>query len=135
MAPDGAARPASSFASPSTDTQRDGRAGHLGALGWKDRWRARFAPHRAEGCEPGRVIRHDGGAVLTALDGPTRQLRLRRSLPPLAVGDWIVAAGDVATDVLERSSLLQRLDPSTGAPQPIAANVDVVMIVCGLDRP
>ncbi|MGI9023392.1 MAG: ribosome small subunit-dependent GTPase A, partial [Acidimicrobiales bacterium] len=38
-------------------------------------------------------------------------------------------------DVLERTSLLPRLDPSTGLSQPIAANVDVVMIVCALDRP
>ncbi len=107
----------------------------LAALGWNEHWRALFAPHRADGQEPGRIIRHDGGAVLTALDGGTRQLQLRRSLPPLAVGDWVVASGGVAIDLLERSSLLQRLDPSTSLSQPIAANVEVVMIVCALDRP
>jgi len=56
-------------------------------------------------------------------------------VPALAVGDWVVASGGVVVDLLERSSLLQRLDPSTSLSQPIAANVDVVVIVCALDRP
>ncbi|HEX3394183.1 MAG TPA: ribosome small subunit-dependent GTPase A [Acidimicrobiales bacterium] len=107
----------------------------LKALGWDDRWEARFAPHGTAGREPARVMRHDGSAVLTAIAGETRQLQLQRSIPPLAVGDWVVAAGGLTTHLLERSSLLQRLDPSTGLNQPIAANVDIVMIVCGLDRP
>lgn len=80
-------------------------------------------------------MRHDGSAVLTAVGCETRQLQLRRSIPPLAVGDWVVAGGGAVVHLLERSSLLQRLDPSTGLTQPIAANVDVVMIVCALDRP
>ncbi len=73
--------------------------------------------------------------MLTALGHETRQLQLRRSMPALAVGDWVVASDGVAVHVLERRSLLQRLDPTTSLSQPIAANVDVVMIVCALDRP
>lgn len=107
----------------------------LATLGWDDHWNALFAPHRRAGQLPGRVIRHDGGAVLTALDTETRQLQLRRSLPALAVGDWVVNSGEVVVELLPRASMLQRLDPSTGISQPIAANVDVVMIVCALDRP
>jgi len=107
----------------------------LAALGWNEHWGALFAPHRIDGQEPGRVIRHDGGAVLTALGTGIRQLQLRRSMVALAVGDWVVARGGAVVDLLERSSLLQRLDPSTSLSQPIAANVDVVMIVCALDRP
>jgi len=107
----------------------------LKALGWDDRWEALFAAHRTAGGEPGRVMRHDGSAVLSAIAGEARQLQLQRCIPPLAVGDWVVAAGGLTTHLLERSSLLQRLDPSTGLNQPIAANVDIVMIVCGLDRP
>lgn len=107
----------------------------LAALGWNDRWEALFAPHRGPGQEPGRVMRHDGSAVLTAVDGDTCQLQLRRSIPPLAVGDWVVANDGFTDHLLERASMLQRLDPSTGLNQPIAANVDIVMIVCGLDRP
>ncbi len=105
------------------------------ALGWNDHWQALFAPHDRPGQRPGRIIRHDGSAVLTALDDETRQLDMRRSIPPLAVGDWVVAAGGTVVHILERRSLLQRLDVSTGLSQPIAANVDVVMIVCALDRP
>jgi ribosome biogenesis GTPase len=37
--------------------------------------------------------------------------------------------------VLERASLLQRRDPTSGGGQLIAANLDVVGVVCGLDRP
>jgi len=107
----------------------------LAALGWNDRWEALFAPHRRPGQEPGRVMRHDGSAVLTAVDGGTCQLQLRRSIPPLAVGDWVVANDGFTDHLLERSTMLHRLDPSTGLNQPIAANVDIVMIVCGLDRP
>ncbi len=125
MASDRATAPTSSSEPPFT----------LATLGWDDHWNGLFTPHRGAENEPGRVIRHDGGAVLTALDTDTRQFQLRRSLPPLAVGDWVVTSGEVVVDLLPRRSLLQRLDPSTGISQPIAANVDVVMIVCALDRP
>jgi ribosome biogenesis GTPase len=37
--------------------------------------------------------------------------------------------------LLERASLLQRRDPTSGGAQLIAANLDRVGIVCGLDRP
>ena len=43
--------------------------------------------------------------------------------------------GPCPVELLPRASLLQRRDPSTDESQPIAANVDVVGIVCGLDRP
>lgn len=51
------------------------------------------------------------------------------------MGDWVSVDDDVVDALLERSSLLQRRDPTTGLAQPIAANVDIVGIVCGLDRP
>jgi ribosome biogenesis GTPase len=55
--------------------------------------------------------------------------------PPLAVGDWVLVDEGAVDDLLDRRSLLQRRDPSTGYEQVIAANIDVVGIVCGLDRP
>lgn len=102
-------------------------------LGWSDRWRAHLAPHDAG--TPGRVLRHDGSAVIVATGDETEHFRIRRSMPPLAVGDWVVVDRDQVLALLPRASLLHRRDPSTGAGQPIAANVDVVGIVCGLDRP
>jgi ribosome biogenesis GTPase / thiamine phosphate phosphatase len=37
--------------------------------------------------------------------------------------------------VLPRASLLERRDVRREAPQPLAANVDVVLVTCGVDRP
>jgi ribosome biogenesis GTPase len=52
----------------------------------------------------------------------------------LTVGDNVRFDGEVLVDLLPRSSLLSRLGPE-GEPQAIAANVDLVLIVAGLDRP
>ena len=106
----------------------------LDALGWDDAWQA-LLDQSAPAAAPGRVIRHDGVAVLTTLAEETRHLHLRPSVPPLAVGDWVTADGDTVADLLPRRSLLERLDPSTGTPTVVAANIDLVLIVCGLDRP
>lgn len=105
----------------------------LVALGWSDRWQAQLADF--DSGSPGRVLRHDGSAVLVSGEHHVRQFGLRPSLPPLAVGDWVVVDDDRVMALLPRAGLLQRRDPSTGGSQPIAANVDVVGIVCGLDRP
>ena len=80
-------------------------------------------------------MRHDGASVLVADGSSIRHVHLRPAVPPLAVGDWVSVDDDVVDALLERSSLLQRRDPTTGLAQPIAANVDIVGIVCGLDRP
>jgi len=116
-----------------TDTEPDHDAA-LVALGWDDSWQ-HVLEESAAGGEPGRVIRHDGVAVLTSFAGPTRHLHLRPAVPPLAVGDWVTADGDTVGTLLPRRSLLERLDPSTGEPTVVAANIDLVLIVCGLDRP
>ncbi len=115
-------------------TANPGTSADLVALGWDRGWQA-LVDERALPSDPGRVIRHDGVAVLTTLASETRHLRLRPAVVPLAVGDWVLADGDSVLDLLPRRSLLARLDPSTGAPTVVAANVDLVLIVCGLDRP
>lgn len=114
------------------------------ALGWSPRWEALAAAHVNERSVVARVLRHDGTAVLVAGAEGQAHVRLDPATASLAVGDWVVIDGPLEADaqhdprisaVLDRSSLLQRRDPSTGDAQPIAANVDVVGIVCGLDRP
>ncbi|HSL57951.1 MAG TPA: ribosome small subunit-dependent GTPase A, partial [Acidimicrobiales bacterium] len=54
---------------------------------------------------------------------------------PVVPGDWVLVADAVVVAVLPRTSLLRRRDPTTEAEQLLAANVDVVAVVCGLDRP
>lgn len=105
----------------------------LTSLGWSDRWKPYLSDYQSG--QPARVLRHDGSAVVVGTESGTSRSNLRPSSPRLAVGDWVVLDGDAILDVLPRSSLLQRRDPTTGGSQPIAANVDVVGIVCGLDRP
>jgi len=51
------------------------------------------------------------------------------------VGDWVMVDDESIVVALERTSLLQRRDPTRGGGQLIAANLDLVGIVCGLDRP
>lgn len=56
--------------------------------------------------------------------------------PRPIVGDRVIVspAGDWVTGVVPRRNVLRRADPA-GGEQLLAANVDVVAIVCGLDRP
>ena len=108
--------------------------------GWGDRWVALLADVRSSDprLEPGRVVRHDGSAVLVAEGGgPPRHLTVASSADPTpVVGDWVVidqrTSSVVAT--LPRASLLRREDPD-GGEQALVANIDAVLIVCGLDRP
>ena len=107
----------------------------LAELGWDDRWDAQLEMKPLPGAVPARVLRHDGKSVLVGASNWTGHVHLRASTQPLAVGDWVLIEDEVVREVLERRSLLQRRDPSTGHEQLIAANIDVVGIVCGLDRP
>jgi ribosome biogenesis GTPase / thiamine phosphate phosphatase len=79
-------------------------------------------------------VRHDGVALLVASAAGVRPLPFRTAAAP-TVGDWVLVADGVVTGVLPRTSLLRRRDPTTGDEQALAANVDLVGVVCGLDRP
>jgi ribosome biogenesis GTPase len=116
--------------------------------GWNDRWAALLAgvadaarPRSAAGAGapalvPGRVVRHDGTALTLALPGGAASVTLSRRLEPApTVGDWVAVEGEVPVAVLARTSLLSRRSAHTDTPQNLAANVDLVLLVCGLDRP
>lgn len=96
------------------------------------------------GTSPARVIRHDGESLLVITsDGPLSLRAHPRLEPPPTVGDWLAVR--VPPDggweaariecVLPRSSLLRRASADGTGVQAMAANVDVVLITCGLDRP
>src|SRR5687768_11161228 len=106
----------------------------LGAYGWNDRFAALFSSVAGVTAQPGRIVRHDRGAFLVAVGDRLLHLPARRSVGTLTVGDWVVVDDGAVSDVLERSSLLRRRDPSAGE-QLLAANVDVVAMVFGADRP
>ncbi len=112
--------------------------GDLEAMGWGGRWPALYADAAVgvAGARPGRVVRHDGVAVLVATESGTVSVPVHGSVDPApVVGDFVVVSGDdLVVAVLPRSGLLRREDPG-GGEQPIAANIDALLVVCGLDRP
>jgi ribosome biogenesis GTPase len=83
--------------------------------------------------QEGRITRIDRGRALVAV-GDEQHSVVDTGAHGLTVGDRVRFDGEVLVDLLPRTSLLTRLGPE-GEPQAIAANVDLVLIVAGLDRP
>ena len=81
----------------------------------------------------GRVTRIDRGRALVAV-GDEQHSVVDNGTHDLVVGDNVRFDGETLVELLPRTSLLTRLGHD-GAEQAIAANVDVVLIVAGLDRP
>ncbi len=103
-------------------------------LGWDDAW-AEVA-RRADGV-PGRVVRQDRGWVQvarSATDVGSFRTRADRVGTPV-VGDWVTTVDDEVETVLERRNALRRADPVGEGAQVLAANLDQVLVVLGLDRP
>jgi ribosome biogenesis GTPase len=116
-------------------------------LGWTADRAVAFAPHAAAGLLPGRVTSSAGSTALTEA-GETevivqrrfsREARDRTELP--TVGDWLALEPLSASprqaalrEVLPRSGTFVRQRPSDGAPQVMAANIDVAFLVSGLDH-
>jgi ribosome biogenesis GTPase len=107
----------------------------LTAFGWNARWAALLREVPGEPV-PGRVVRHDGVALVVAgPDGIVTAPLGARFEPEPTVGDWVAMHEGRPVAVLTRSSLLRRRAAGRDAEQVLAANVDVVLLVCGLDRP
>jgi ribosome biogenesis GTPase len=122
----------------------------LATLGWNDDWKAKFAAIGDPSLEPGRVcLEHNhvyrigtaGDEVLAETAGRLKhQASGRKELP--AVGDWVVVrkgeTGNRAQirGVLPRRSWFSRKAAGRETEEQIvAANVDTVLIVFGLDSP
>ncbi len=106
--------------------------GALNDLGWSESWEESFEADRASGT-PRRVVRHDGVKVLVADGENVAHVTFPRSLG-LAVGDWVIVDQETVVSRLERASVLER-DTGDDGLQVIAANVDTVLVVFGVDRP
>jgi ribosome biogenesis GTPase len=119
----------------------------LHRLGWNAHFENLFVHHRSRGLEPARVSREDRGrygvldergARSAELAGRLRhEARTRAEWP--AVGDWVAlrpgaASSAVIDAVLPRSSAFTRkVAGEATEEQVIAANVDTVFLVSGLD--
>ena len=104
-------------------------------LGWDERW-ASTLESAEPGALPGRVLQHHGAGLVVALPEGTETIMLTKRLDPEpTVGDWVAVADNEAIAVLDRRSLLRRRSAHGDKEQQLAANVDTVLLVCGLDRP
>jgi ribosome biogenesis GTPase len=119
-------------------------------LGWDEGWADSFVPFSGGHRRPARVVAAHRGAWVLALDDVDRDAvlagRLRhgavRSVDLPAVGDWVAADADatvmgpaVIAAVLPRRSAFRRAaaEGTITSEQVLAANVDVALIVTGLD--
>ncbi len=118
------------------------------ALGWDDFFAGQFAPFAQEGYEAGRVtIQHKGAYTLATAHGELRGEITGKMLyfadSPLdfpAVGDWVAIrprleeSAATIHEVLPRKSKFVRKAPGEKVEeQVVAANVDNVFLVTGLD--
>jgi len=121
----------------------------LKTLGWDEAWETAFEAMAEEGAYPARVVldyqhiyrvRTAEGEKLARIEGRMRhEAASRESFP--AVGDWVVArdapVGEEA--VIEailprRSRFLRKAAGRAHEPQVVAANVDTLFLVVGLDH-
>lgn len=105
----------------------------LHALGWGDRWTTLFAQAPPESV-PGRVVRRDRGHATVTTDDAILTCQLLDRFGDVVTGDWVAMAGGTIAQILSRKGAVRRRGPD-GVEQVIAANVDVVLLVCGMDRP
>ncbi|HTE50974.1 MAG TPA: ribosome small subunit-dependent GTPase A [Kofleriaceae bacterium] len=117
-------------------------------IGWRPERAGALAQLGDPGLEPQRVVSadrrgwrtSDGEVELTAMmPGRLRHRMASRDLP--VVGDWVAVrrapesqAGPLVIEaVLPRSSALSRRDPDQRSEQVLVANVDLALLVMGLD--
>ena len=122
----------------------------LDAYGWDPGWAAAFAVHAAAGLEPARVVcelRRRFYAVQTdqeELLGECRGGFFHRADSPdafPAVGDWVAIkrrAGEARADIHavlpRRTKFSRRAAGDQELEQVVAANLDLVLLVSGLDQ-
>jgi len=81
-------------------------------------------------------VRHDGAGIIVATaEGVHGAMFAGRLDPEPTVGDWVALVDGAPVAVLPRASLLRRRAATEDEQQALAANLDVVLLVCGLDRP
>ncbi|MCU1220552.1 MAG: hypothetical protein JWN42_1749, partial [Candidatus Angelobacter sp.] len=120
----------------------------LQLAGWNDFWAHNFTDYAKNGLAPARVLaRFRYSYSLWTASGETGAevagALLHRAQPTdlPAVGDWVAVRQDapdgpsIITDVLPRKTKFSRKVSGTSAEeQVIAANIDLLVIVCGLDH-
>jgi ribosome biogenesis GTPase len=116
----------------------------LDSLGWDASFADAFLPFEHDGLVPARVaVEHRSEYVVYTEAGELRAElagRLRQEDERPAVGDWLAVAvradegrATIHAVLPRRSAFLRKVAWAETRPQVVAANVDVVFVVCGLD--
>jgi ribosome biogenesis GTPase len=121
---------------------------YLERFGWDAAWDALFASHRAAGLEPARIcLEHNhvyrvalaGGEALAEAAGRIKHHATGRPDLP-AVGDWVAVwpdasggRGSIRAVLPRRPWFSRKAAGRDTAEQVIAANIDLVLVVFGLD--
>ncbi|HEV3038056.1 MAG TPA: ribosome small subunit-dependent GTPase A [Candidatus Angelobacter sp.] len=121
---------------------------YLELAGWDDSWAEAFAKHMDAGLLPGRVFTYnrqiywvytEAGETTAEIAGALLYRAEESDLP--VVGDWVAfrqhSPNDLAIihEVLPRRCKFSRKAAGRAfAEQVIAANIDILFIVCGLDH-
>ena len=117
----------------------------LNDLGWDDTWAAAFAPHAAGGLIPARVAIEFNYIYRAFAESGELQVqhsgKLRHEAESLsAVGDWVAvrptageATGTIEVILPRRSKFSRKVAGELTEEQIVAANIDTVFLVMGLD--
>ncbi|RLE25082.1 MAG: ribosome small subunit-dependent GTPase A [Acidobacteria bacterium] len=118
---------------------------NLTSYGWTDFLGAQFNDYSSPGLKPARVVRSDRGEFqLIGADGIFRAqtagiLDSSGEPAPIATGDWVAVDRSQDTAVIRailprKSAMTRRRAGAAERAQVVAANVDFVLVVDGLDR-
>lgn len=118
--------------------------------GWNDHWAAEFEPHAAAGHEPARVVCELRRKFYAVQDAENEMLgecgggffhRHAETSAFPAVGDWVAISrrpGEKRVDIQavlpRRTKFSRRASGEEQIEQVVAANIDSVLLVSGLDR-
>ena len=117
---------------------------HLESLGWDESYADAFHPFEQDGLAPARVaVEHRSEYVVYSPDGELRAElagKLRHSGDHPAVGDWVAVASRaeegrarIEAVLPRRTAFTRKVAWNETKPQVVAANVDVVFLLMGLD--
>lgn len=119
----------------------------LTEFGWNDHFAAQFVPHTRDGLSPARVVKQhrercvlitERGEVTGEVSGRFRHLTDDRSRYPV-IGDWVaVELPDDSRAVIHaviprRSAFTRKTAGELTEAQVVAANIDTVFLITGLD--
>ena len=114
----------------------------LELYGWDAQWASEYSRLEKPGCIPGRIQSALRGAynIWTAgglIEAPARKKLIRDAAERPCTGDWVVMqeSPPLVEAVLPRRTRVSRKAPGEAtAEQILAANLDLLLIVAGLDR-